>query len=198
VIIAADPSRVEADLQAGKLSCPACGGQLRGWSYAQARRVRQLVGGDLVVRPRRVRCRACARTQVILPASCCPRRADATEVIGNALHASASGRGHRRIAADLGRSPSTVRRWLRAVRGDHVRWLRQRGTSVIADVEPDILNRIYFGPDPAGDRSLLAALTVLGAAVAAIRGRLPEVPHEPWTLIGAVTGGRLLLPAPAG
>lgn len=198
MIIAADPNRAEADLQAGKLACPDCGGQLRGWSYAQARRVRQLTGGDLVVRPRRVRCRTCARTQVILPASCLPRRADATEVIGNALHANASGHGHRRIAVDLGRSPSTVRRWLRAVRGDHARWLRQRGTTVIADLEPDLLNRIDLGPDPAGERSLLAALTVLGAAVAAIRGRLPQLPHDAWTLIGAVTGGRLLLPAPSG
>jgi transposase-like protein len=160
--------------------------------------VRQLAGSDLVVRPRRVRCRVCARTQVILPASCLPRRADATEVVGNALHANASGRGHRRIAADLGRSPSTVRRWLRAVRGEHARWLRQRGTTVIANLEPDILNRIELGPDPASERSLLAALTVLGAAVAAIRGRLPELPQDAWTLIGAVTGGRLLLPAPAG
>jgi hypothetical protein len=198
VIIAADPNRAEADLQAGTLVCPDCGGQLRGWSYAKARRVRQLAGIDLMVRPRRVRCRACARTQVILPASCLPRRADATEVVGNALHANVSGRGHRRIAADLGRSPSTVRRWLRAVRGDHARWLRQRGTSVIAAFEPDILNRIDVGPDPVDDHALLAALTVLGAAVAAIRGRLPEVPHEAWTLIDAVTGGRLLHPAPSG
>jgi Homeodomain-like domain len=198
VIIAADPHRAEADLQAGKLPCPHCGGQLHGWSYARARWVRQLAGGDLVVRPRRVRRRACARTQVILPSSCLPWRADATEVAGNALHAKASGRGHRRIAADLGRSPSTVRRWLWAARGEHAQWLRQRGTSVIVDLEPDNLNQIDLGPDPAGDRSMLAALAVLDAAVAAIRGRLPELPHDAWTLIGAVTGGRLLLPAPWG
>jgi hypothetical protein len=197
VIIAADPHRAEADLQTGKLSCPDCGGRLHGWSYARARRVRQLAGGDRVVRPRRVRCRACARTQVILPASCLPRRADATEVVGNALHAKASGRGHRRIAADLSRPPSTVRRWLRAARGDHPQWLRQRGTTVIADLEPDVLNQIKLGPTPAGDHSLLAALTILGAAVAAIRSRLPELPHDAWTLIGVITGGRLLLPSPS-
>jgi hypothetical protein len=134
---------------------------------------------------------------VILPASCLPRRADATEVVGNALHAKASGRGNRRIAADLSRPPSTVRRWLRAARGDHPQWLRQRGTTVIADLEPDVLNQIKLGPTPAGDHSLLAALTILGAAVAAIRSRLPELPHDAWTLIGVITGGRLLLPSPS-
>jgi hypothetical protein len=106
VIIAADPSRAEADLQAGTLTCPACGGRLRGWSHARARSVRQLTGPDLVLRSRRARCEDCSRTQVIVPAASVPRRADATEVIGHAWHAKASGRGHRRIAADLGRSPS--------------------------------------------------------------------------------------------
>jgi transposase-like protein len=198
VIIAADPDRAEADLPAGKLCCPDCGGRLQGWSRARARTVRQLAGGDLVVRPRRVRCQGCGRTQVILPSSCLPRRADATEVIGAALHAKASGHGYRRIAADLGRSPSTVRRWLRAARGTHPQWLRQRGTAVVAALEPAILNRIEVSHDAAADRPLLEASTVLGAAVAAIRGRLPQLPHDAWTLIGAVTGGRLLLPEPAG
>lgn len=69
---------------------------------------------------------------------------------------------------------------------------------MIADLEPDILNQIEVGTEPPGDRPLLATLTVLGAAVAAIRSRLPELPHDAWTLIGAITGGRLLLPKPSG
>jgi hypothetical protein len=197
VIIAADPNRVEADLHAGKLACPACGGRLRGWSHARTRRVRQLAGPDLLVRPRRARCRTCARTQVILPASCLPRRADATEVVGKALHAKAIGWGHRRIAVDLGRSASTVRRWLRAARGAHTRWLRQRAISVVSAFEPDVLNRVELNPDIPGDRPLLEALTVLGAAVAVIRARTPTPPLAAWTLIGAITAGRLLLPEPA-
>lgn len=200
MIIAADPNRVEAELRAGTLACPDCGGRLRGWAWARARWVRQLTGPDLLVRPRRVRCQECARTQVILPASCLPRRADATEVIGNALHAKATGRGYRRIAVDLRRPPSTVRRWLRAARGAHPRWLHDRATRALAEIEPDVLNRVELDADvhvEHGDRPLLEALNVLGALVATIRTWLPDLPADAWTLIGAVTAGRLLLPEPA-
>jgi hypothetical protein len=106
---------------------PVVMGGCSGWSYVRARGVRQLDGSSLVVRPRRARCPSCSRTQVLLPGSCQPRRADATEVIGNALLAKALGRGYRRIAVDLARPPSTVRRWLRAARGNHRDWLRRRG-----------------------------------------------------------------------
>jgi hypothetical protein len=37
------------------------------------------------VRPRRVRCRGCGTTQVLLPATVQPRRADTTEVVGTTL-----------------------------------------------------------------------------------------------------------------
>ena len=57
-----------------------------------------------------------------------PRRADTTAVIGSALQASARGTGYRRIAAQLARPLSTVRRWIRAVRDPaHVEWLRTQG-----------------------------------------------------------------------
>ncbi|WP_232525685.1 helix-turn-helix domain-containing protein [Mycobacterium intracellulare] len=65
---------------------------------------------------RRVRCDGCGTTQILLPAALQPRRADTTEVIGIALARKATGLGHRRIAAALGRSPSTVRRWCRRAR----------------------------------------------------------------------------------
>jgi transposase len=45
------------------------------------------------------------------------RRADSTEAIGNALAAKSRGDGYRSIAARFGLPESTVRRWLRAVRG---------------------------------------------------------------------------------
>ena len=44
----------------------------------------------------------------LLPASCLPRWADATEVVGAALLAKALGHGYRRIAVDLRRPASTV------------------------------------------------------------------------------------------
>ncbi|MCI4675003.1 helix-turn-helix domain-containing protein [Candidatus Mycolicibacterium alkanivorans] len=44
-------------------------------------------------------------------------RVCSTEVIGTALVRKAAGLGYRRIATALGRSPSTVRRWLRRTHG---------------------------------------------------------------------------------
>jgi hypothetical protein len=72
--------------------------------------------GDRSVRLRRVRCRACGGTHVLLPASLMARRRDTVEVIGDALHLAALGAGHRQIAARLDRPPDTVRGWLRAAR----------------------------------------------------------------------------------
>lgn len=166
MIIVAEPGRVEDDLAAGAMACPRCGGVLRPWSHAVTRRVRQLDGSTRAVRPRRVRCAACRATQVLLPGSLLPRRADATEVIGAALLAKAQGRGWRRIAAELGRPPATVRRWLRAARGPHLAWLRGQGVERAARLHPDVLAGLDTQPTELGD-----ALASLAAAVAAWRRR---------------------------
>jgi hypothetical protein len=42
VIGVAVPDRVETDLAAGVIACPGCGGRLRPWGHARARRVRDL------------------------------------------------------------------------------------------------------------------------------------------------------------
>jgi hypothetical protein len=68
VIMVLDAGRVDADLAAGALACPRCPGVLRPWSWAAVRRVRQLDGVMLAVRPRRARCSSCHGTQVLLPA----------------------------------------------------------------------------------------------------------------------------------
>jgi len=65
----------------------------------------------VTLRPRRARCPACRATHVLLPALVAPRRADTTAGIGAALQASADRIGYRRIAAELDRPVSTVRRW---------------------------------------------------------------------------------------
>ena len=65
------------------------------------------------MRPRRGRCRECARTHVLLPDLCLLRRRDGVAVIGAAIEAKVSGLGHRRIAAGLGVPKDTVRGWLR-------------------------------------------------------------------------------------
>ena len=68
------------------------------------------------IRPRRGRCRDCAKTQVLLPDVLLGRRVDSVAVIGRALSAAASGAGHRRAALLVGRPVSTVRGWLRRFR----------------------------------------------------------------------------------
>ena len=94
----------------------------------------------LALRPRRARCHTCRVTHVLLPAAVTPRRADTTAVIGSALLASARGTGYRRIAAQLDRPLSTVRRWIRAVRDPgHVEWLRAQAVDWLARVDRDVL-----------------------------------------------------------
>jgi len=191
VIVVLDVDRVEADLARGSIACPRCTGSLRPWSWAPARRIRQLDGSTLLVRPRRARCASCRCTQVLLPASCLPRCGDAAEVVGAALVAKARGRGYRSIAAELRRPPATVRRWLRRVRGNHVRWLRRQGVEHTRRLDPDLL-----GDLPVETSDLADALTALAASVHAWRRRFNR--HaEAWMLIGVYTRGRLLLPAPA-
>ena len=196
MIIVAELVQAEDDLVSGRLTCPDCGSRLRGWGHARARPIRQRAGAAVWVRPRRAHCPTCTRTRVLLPGTCLPRRADATEVIGAALVAKASGHGHRRIAADLDRPVSTVRRWLRAARdGAHLEWLRVRGTqtAVQLDIDGAVVARIA----PARGR-LSDALTALAAAVAAVRRRFPAHAATDWALIAVTARGRLLARAPSG
>lgn len=113
VTVEVDAGGVERRLGEGLLACPGCGGRLSRWGHAPARSVRGLGVVMLWVRPRRARCSGCGVTHVLLPVSCLLRRADTVDVIGAALAARAGGAGHRSIAAQLGRSPQTVRGWLR-------------------------------------------------------------------------------------
>jgi hypothetical protein len=93
--------------------CDACGSSFRLWGYARERVIRDRGGRRRLVRPRRVRCRGCRVTHVLLPANVAPRRADSAHVILGALLAKAGGRGHRSIAAELYVPADTVRGWLR-------------------------------------------------------------------------------------
>jgi transposase-like protein len=127
--IALSEHRLEADLAAGVLACPACSGRLGPWGYARPREVRMLDGVRSLT-PRRACCGGCGATHVLCPAWSVPRRRDGAEVIGEALRLAVGGAGHRRIARQLGRSPGTVRGWLRAarvragsVRAAATRWL---------------------------------------------------------------------------
>lgn len=163
---------------------------LRRDGHARERRVRTRSGQERVLRPRRVACRRCARVQVLLPAWCVPRRADDAETIGVALLHAAQGRGHRPIAALLGRPLSTVRGWLRAARANAVRaerhaYLKRRA---MEDVDPP------RGRIPHARTLLGYAVDALGAAA---RRHLGNVGHEtsPWALLVLVGGSLLLAPS---
>ena len=108
-------------------------------------------------------------------------------MIGTALARKAAGLGHRQIAAVLGRSPSTVRRWLRAARDpDHLTRLWHRGAQELIRLDADSFNQL------ASTGNLLRdALTVLAAAAWWARRRL-GIAEPVWTLIGLYTRGGLL------
>jgi Domain of unknown function (DUF6431) len=71
--------------------CDGCGSSFKPWGYARERAVRERGGWLRLVRPRRVRCRGCRVTHVLLPALVAPRRADSAHVILGALLAKAGG-----------------------------------------------------------------------------------------------------------
>ena len=185
----ADPARADTDLTAGTLSCPACTGPLQPWGHARTRTVRDLGTTTVALRPRRARCPACRKTHVLLPALVAPRRADTTAGIGAALQASAAGAGYRRIATQLDRPVSTVRRWIRAAHAPgHAQWLREQAVGWIARIDRDVLADLSPEPTRLGE-----ALTALAAAAVVLRARV--VPHvPPWTVIGQITHGRLVAP----
>jgi transposase-like protein len=191
MIIVRAAESAEQDLADGRMHCPrpGCGDTLKRWGHGRRRHVRGLGARTIDVRPRRVRCRGCNATQILLPAALQPRRADCTEVIGTALARKANGLGYRRIAAALGRSPSTVRRWLRRARDPgHLNRLWQRGAQELIRLNADAFNAL------ASTGNLLRdTLIALAAAAWWARQRL-GIAEPVWTFIGLYTGGRLLAP----
>jgi Domain of unknown function (DUF6431) len=188
VIVVSCPQRAEQILQAGTMSCPGCSGRLRPHGHGRARTVRGLGEDSVSVRPRRARCADCLTTQILLPSTLTARRADSTEVIGNALAAKANGAGFRTIAAWLGRPVSTVRRWLRAVPDSHAQWLYQQAVERCAQIDRELLVR------PAPHKTLLGhGLNLLAGAALRYRDRL-GLTDPPWALIGFLARGRLLAP----
>ena len=188
LVVDNDPRRVEAQLAAGRLACPGCGGRLSRWGFTALRSVR-MRDGERSMRLRRGCCCRCGATHVLLPACLVARRRDGVEVIGDALYRAALGEGHRRIAARLGRPPDTVRGWLRAarrsaerVRAVAVRWY------VALDVES--------GP-VAPQRSAIAdAVEALLLMARAWRRRFGPEAIGPWERAQRLTGG-LLSPSAA-
>jgi hypothetical protein len=177
-----DEGRVESDLAAGRLGCPACGGVLARWAFARRRWVRAEVGG-VELRPRRGRCRDCGRTQVLLPDVVLLRRVDTVGVIGRALSSAAGGAGHRRAALVVGRPVSTVRGWLRRLRSVAVR-VAAHFTGWAYRLDPNLAPIV-----PAGT-ALGDAVEAVGVAARAESLRLGARPG--WSWASVLTAGLLL------
>lgn len=194
MIVVRDEQLAQEALAEGSLRCPyrGCGDGVYRDGYARRRRVRTCAGGERELRPQRVRCHRCGRTNVLLPAWCVPGRSDDAETIGSALLAAAQGQGHRPIAAKLGRPATTVRGWLRAARGQ-VETLRAQAYTLQGRVESPSEERLV----PAGS-GLADALAALGAAAAAIKRFLGVDRYRTtaWEYLVLITGGRLLRPRP--
>ena len=190
MIVIRKPEDTEQYLAEGAMRCPRCTGALAKWGHGRVRTVRGLDEATVTVRPRRLRCRDCRGTHIVLPTALQPRRADTTEVIGTALAHKANGLGFRRIATVLGRPESTVRRWLRRVTDTHLTWMHTQGVARLVQLAPDA----FTGLRDTGT-ALRYTLTVLAAAAYWDR-RVCGFDDPPWNLIGMYTRGRLLAPSP--
>ena len=184
LIVSDDRAVVEADLAAGRLSCPRCrSGVLGGWGCSRLREVRTSVGVRRL-RPRRGRCReqACRATHVLLPDVCLARRRYVAEVIGAAL-LSTSWEGYRRAGERLGVPGETVRDWRRRFRslaeligGHFLRWARALDAS---------LDPLAAGRSPVADA--IEAIGVCTRVASLVLGR-----RSPWSWASALTAGGLL------
>ena len=190
MLLCADAAGAAAALAGGQLACPCGQGPLAPWGHARPRVIALPGGVRAQVRPVRARCRACGRTQVLLPGWCAPRRAYGIAVIATAAGAALQGAGHRVIAARLGVAAGTVRGWLRRLRA-RAEPLRCHATRQLAAFDP------HAWLPPAGS-SLADALAALAAAVHAARARLGHGPDLTWPLLGALGLGHALMPAPGG
>lgn len=186
LMVGTGPGEVDQLLRGGVLACPGCAGVLRAWGHARWRSCRGELGA-VRHRPRRARCSGCGATHVLLPCWVLARRADAVAVIGAALLAKAAGRGHRPIAAELGRPVSTVRGWLRRFAA-RARGLRVLFTGLLHALDP------CAGPLPQAASVFADALEALGRAGAAAVRRLGSI--SPWQFASSASGGLLLWPLP--
>lgn len=183
VIVDAEPLLVEARLRAGELVCPSCCGVLGLWGWARER-VLRCRGGDVVLRPRRARCRGCHGTHVLLSEQGLVRRRDEVAVIGAALvEMIGAGRGHRSVATQAGLPASTVRGWRRAFAGS-ARAIRAHFTRWAHALDPGL-----GGVAPAGGAAADALEVV---AVAARAWVLRFGPRPLWALVCVLSGGVLL------
>ena len=183
LIVSDDRAVVEADLAAGRLLCPCCGGVLGGWGCARLRQVRTRAGVRWL-RPRRGCCRdrGCGKTHVLLPDVCLARRVYVAEVIGETL-LSVGREGYRRAGERLGVPGETVRDW---------RWRFRSLAELIAAHFLRWARALDASLDPPADQGSLTAdaLEAIGVCTRVASLVLPARPA--WSWVSALTAGGLL------
>lgn len=182
LMVGTDEAVVEADLVGGQLTCPRCAGVLGPWGHGRRRTLRR-GGVDERVRPRRSRCRRCARTHILLAECWLVRRRDDAETIGAAIADNAAGVGHRRIAKALGRWSDTVRAWLRAFRA-RLEAIRSHFTRWAHALDADL------GPIEAAGSAMGDAVEAIAVAARAAVQRWG--PAAPWEVASRLSGGALI------
>lgn len=179
-------------LHARTLACPSCKtGRLHPWGYARARTVTAAAGTRLTVRPERGRCATCATTHVLLPADLLAGRAYTIGIIGPALAGFARGQGRRSIAAALGVPASTIADWTRRLAAN-AEAIRLDALRRVVAIDQELLSKAERL------RPSAAALDTLGRLATAIAARFHPDGIDPWRLLAAMTGGRLLRPTYPG
>jgi len=188
MLLFTDPSSINTELLGGILDCPrsGCAGMLGPWGWARLRWIRVSPQRHISLRPRRGRCRACGRTQVLASWITYPRRVDTVETVGAALTAAATGLGHRRVAERVGLPATTVRDWIRRARTN------AEDVRVIATIRVHALDPLAHPLAPTGT-ALGDMIDAVGRMLAASTLRIGP-PASPWQLAAAITGGRLLAP----
>ncbi|MDQ2729310.1 MAG: DUF6431 domain-containing protein [Actinomycetota bacterium] len=183
LMVGTDEAVVEADLAAGRLACPACGGVLGPWGHARWRVLRRRDGREDRVRPRRGRCGGCKKSHVLLGDDALVRRRDEVATIAEAIEAKAAGEGHRCIAARLEIPAWRVRRWLRRfasraveIREHFIRWAYALDVSL--------------APAGPGGDLFVEALEAIGVAARAAVLRFG--PRPVWRWAAFASGGMLL------
>jgi hypothetical protein len=190
MLLTLDPAATAANLDAGTLTCPGhgCDGRLGPWGHARPRRLRLAGGRTETHTPRRVRCRACRHTHVVVSTRSYPRRPDSVETVGAALLGAVHGLGHRRVADSVGLPATTVRGWLRRARANCE---AVRDDATVATYRLDPMAGAF---EPTGS-ALGDMVDAVGRAVSAWVLRLGPVP-APWQLAVALTGAAILAPVP--